>query len=160
MPPRKSSPQKQIGAHSVDLFDDDDDDLLRTIAEQVESQFGKKNSLSIPLLWFVLIFLFCNFIVSGTCGGILDEGADDDGFFQPDVLEYISQIECNSIYNSLVQLKSGIYTFFFVFCREQRKQLKGSLRKNRLLSYWKKRGKLLFGNVQNAWWAVVKIKEE
>ena len=42
VPPRKSSPQKQIGAHSVDLFDDDDDDLLRTIAEQVESQYGKK----------------------------------------------------------------------------------------------------------------------
>ena len=107
------------------------------------------------------LFFFSVTLVSGTCGGVLDEEADDDIFFQPDVLEYISQIECNFIiYNSLVQLKSGIYTFLFVFCREQRKQLKRSLQKSRRLSCWKKRGKLLFGNVQNAWWAVVKIKEE
>jgi len=88
--PWTSTPRKsKIDSSCCDLFGDDgdDDDLLCAIAEEVESRYGMINCLIFTrsLNYIIVIHL----VTSGTTK--LD---DDDGFFQPEVLAFISQIEC------------------------------------------------------------------
>ena len=82
-PPSNASckQQKREASAADQLFDDSLDDLLYAVADEVESQFdnGKKE----------------NFISASATITAPDDD-DDDDLLQPEVLEFISQIECNA----------------------------------------------------------------
>jgi hypothetical protein len=82
-PPSNASckQQKREASGADQLFDDSFDDLLYAVADEVESQYGngkKENFVAAP-------------------ASITAPDDDDEDLLQPEVLEFISQIECNTI---------------------------------------------------------------